>query len=122
MFLSFSLSLFLLTNLFILYVTPDTFAVFFYLFFSLLFCSVLFSEIYNVVQTFPQIADSVCVGQSNMDKSEERVVLFVKMKNDCDFDSNLVSLVSTAIREQLSPRHVPAVILPIEDIPVSSGC
>ena len=68
---------------------------------------------------FPQIADSVCVGQSSSDKSDERVVLFLKMKSGFEFDSNLVTLVSNAIREKLSPRHVPAVILPVEDIPVS---
>ena len=90
---------------------------FFYLSLSLHFSPL--SDIYNVVQTFNQIEDSVCVGQSNADKSDERVVLFVKMKNGFSLDNNLLCLLSTAIREQLSPRHVPAIILPIEDIPVS---
>jgi acetoacetyl-CoA synthetase len=48
---------------------------------------------------------------------EERVVLFLKMKEGQEFTDQLKARLHTAIREQLSPRHVPAVTLPIGDIP-----
>ena len=75
------------------------------------------SEIYNVVQTFEEIADSVCVGQMSSCKTEERVLLFLKMKEGISFSESLVKRLNIAIREKLSPRHVPALTLPIEDIP-----
>lgn len=65
------------------------------------------------------IADSVCVSQCNASKTEERVILFLKMKDSGTLSDNLIKRLKTAIREELSPRHVPALILPIGDIPVS---
>ena len=37
------------------------------------------AEIYNVVESFREVEDSVCVAQPNKDGSEERVILFLKM-------------------------------------------
>lgn len=76
------------------------------------------SEIYNVIQTFPQISDSVCVSQVNSKTCEERVVLFLKMAEGHEFNEKIVNLLKGVIREKLSPRHVPSLILPIMDIPV----
>jgi len=75
------------------------------------------AEIYQVVENFIEISDSVCVAQRNASGSDERVVLFLKLLPTCTFTEDLVSKVKKSIREQLSPRHVPAVILPITDIP-----
>ena len=58
----------------------------------------------------------MCVGQRTPDRSEERVVLFLKMVNG-DLTADLVKRLSTTIRSRLSARHVPALILPISDIP-----
>ena len=56
------------------------------------------------------------MGQRTPDRSEERVVLFLKMVNG-DLPADLVKRLSTTIRSRLSARHVPALILPISDIP-----
>lgn len=73
-----------------------------------------------VVEEFKEIADSVCVSQRSKDGSEERVVLFLKMAAGSQFTPELVKQLRTVIRNQLSARHVPSVILEIKDIPVSS--
>lgn len=64
---------------------------------------------------FPQVADSLCVGQTIADG--ERVVLFLKMAEGQHFSAELVNGIKARIRNLLSARHVPAVILPILDIP-----
>ncbi len=66
---------------------------------------------------FSEIGDSLCVGQKIND-DEERVILFLKMSNGYKFNEALVKKVKTAIRMELSARHVPALILEISDIPV----
>ncbi|KAI8867077.1 acetoacetate-CoA ligase [Ramicandelaber brevisporus] len=75
------------------------------------------AEIYNVIDTFPQIADSLVVGQKMGE--DERVVLFIKLADESleSIPSELLASVKTTIRSKLSPRHVPSVILPIKDIP-----
>lgn len=64
---------------------------------------------------FPQVADSLCVGQQTTDG--ERVVLFLKMGEKESFSQELVNKIKLRIRTLLSARHVPAVIVPIADIP-----
>ena len=64
---------------------------------------------------FPEVQDSLVVGQKIDDG--EQVVMFLKMANGHKFTSELVARIKAKVREQLSPRHVPAVILPIGDIP-----
>ncbi|KAI9332320.1 acetoacetate-CoA ligase [Zopfochytrium polystomum] len=61
------------------------------------------------------IADALAVGQPFA--GDERVVLFVRMAKGYAFDEALVARIRARIRDALSPRHVPAVILPIADIP-----
>ena len=56
------------------------------------------------------------MGQRTPDRSEERVVLFLKMVQG-DLTADLVKRLSSTIRSRLSARHVPALILPISDIP-----
>jgi acetoacetyl-CoA synthetase len=81
------------------------------------------AEIYNIIDdNFRKdgVIDSLVVGQKigiNNDEGE-RVVLFLKMSDGRKFDKQLVENIKKKIREQLSPRHVPAFILPIDDIPV----
>ncbi|CAG8784884.1 39003_t:CDS:2 [Gigaspora margarita] len=73
------------------------------------------SEIYNIVENFSEIQDSLVVGQKVGD--DERVVLFLKMNEGIKFNDDLVLRIRSKIRNQLSPRHVPSFILPIADIP-----
>jgi acetoacetyl-CoA synthetase len=68
------------------------------------------------VTAFPTIQDSLAVGQKTAD--DERVILFIKMVPNIDFTEKLVNDIKSKIRSLLSARHVPAVILPIADIPV----
>lgn len=77
------------------------------------------AEIYNVVDRFEDIEDTLCVGQKLKDQDDERVVLFCKMKQGKELDDDLIKTIKTKIRAELSPRHVPAFVLPIADIPVS---
>ena len=75
------------------------------------------AEIYNIVETFPQIGDSLCVGQKSKVDGEERVVLFLKMADGHEFGDVVVDALRKTIRQKLSARHVPALILPTTDIP-----
>jgi acetoacetyl-CoA synthetase len=75
------------------------------------------SEIYAVVENFPTIADSICVGQKRECDLDERVILFVKMKQGLHFSEELKTALKTAIKETLSSRHVPRFIFEIPDIP-----
>lgn len=70
------------------------------------------------MNVFPEIEDSVCVSQYNQ-KKEERAVLFLKMTTGRPFNEDLVQRLRIAITNELSARHVPEVILQVEDIPVS---
>ncbi|MBW1988412.1 MAG: acetoacetate--CoA ligase [Deltaproteobacteria bacterium] len=73
------------------------------------------AEIYRVVEGFDEIADSVVVGQSF--DNDERVVLFVKLAEGAELTEDLAGRIREAIRENASPRHVPAKILPVPDVP-----
>jgi acetoacetyl-CoA synthetase len=73
------------------------------------------AEIYRQVETLPEIAESVVIGQSTGD--DVRVVLFLVMNPGHALDEALEKRIKTAIREGASPRHVPAKILTVPDIP-----
>lgn len=73
------------------------------------------AELYNIMTQFPQVQDSLAVGQKIPDG--ERVVLFLKMQKGHAFNDELVNEIKLVIKTLLSARHVPAVILPIDDIP-----
>ena len=73
------------------------------------------AELYRVVETLPEIADSIAVGQCWL--GDERVILFVKLATGVTCSGELKEKIRRQIRENLSPRHVPAKIIPVEDIP-----
>ncbi|KAH7142126.1 acetoacetyl-synthase [Dactylonectria macrodidyma] len=75
------------------------------------------AEIYAVVDKFPAIADSICVGQKRECDADERVILFVKMKYGSDFTDDLVKALKASIRETHTSRHVPRFIFEVTDIP-----
>lgn len=74
------------------------------------------SEIYNIVEAFEEVLDSLCVPQYSKD-GEERVVLFLKMAEGHHFQPELETRIRDAIRRGLSARHVPSLILETLDIP-----
>jgi acetoacetyl-CoA synthetase len=73
------------------------------------------ADIYRVVETMDEVADSVVVGQDW--DNDVRVVLFVKMAEGHTLNEDLKTRIKKAIRQDASPRHVPAKILPVSDIP-----
>ena len=73
------------------------------------------AEIYRIVEKVPEIAESIAVGQEWED--DIRVVLFLRMQAGCVLDDALRERLRRLIREQASPRHVPAKILAVSDIP-----
>lgn len=73
------------------------------------------SEIYNIVEELPEVADSLVVGQNW--KGDQRILLFVKLASNYHLDESLKEKIRRVLREQASPRHVPALILEVPDIP-----
>nr|WP_041835049.1 acetoacetate--CoA ligase [Acidothermus cellulolyticus] len=73
------------------------------------------AEIYRQVARFPQIMDAVAIGQQV--DGDERIVLFVTLADGAQLTPELVDEVQTAIRVNCSPRHVPARILAVPDVP-----
>lgn len=73
------------------------------------------AEIYRQVENLDEISDSLVVGQEW--KNDIRVILFVKMAEGCPLTDELQKAIKTAIRTNASPRHVPAKIIPVPDIP-----
>ncbi|KAF8904400.1 acetoacetyl-CoA synthetase [Gymnopilus junonius] len=75
-------------------------------------------EIYTIMEQFSaSIDDSLCIGQRRPQDKDERVLLFLKMRQGHRFSPGLVDEIKTAIRKGLSPRHVPAYIFEVSDIP-----
>ena len=73
------------------------------------------AEIYQAVERFSEVMDSLVIGQPwSMD---ERIVLFLKMKDGNQLSKELTKKIRKTIRESCSPRHVPEKIIPIKDIP-----
>ncbi|MFO7653383.1 MAG: acetoacetate--CoA ligase [Candidatus Krumholzibacteriia bacterium] len=73
------------------------------------------AEISRVVEQFPEVLESVVVGQEWGD--DERVVLFVRLRDGSALDDALRERIRERLRHQESPRHVPALIVPVADIP-----
>jgi acetoacetyl-CoA synthetase len=73
------------------------------------------AEIYNVVEKFAEIADSVVVGQHW--KGDQRIILFVKPKEGYRLTEELKEKIRKALRTEASPRHVPAKTIEVPDIP-----
>ncbi|MGQ3890376.1 acetoacetate--CoA ligase [Legionella sp. CNM-4043-24] len=73
------------------------------------------AEIYRQIESIPAILDSVVIGQDWQD--DVRVVLFVKLREGLVLDDALQDLIRKTIRNNASPRHVPAKILQVGDIP-----
>ena len=73
------------------------------------------AEIYRQVEKFDRIVDAVCVGQ--LWEDDTRVILFVVVRAGEYLDDNLIAEIKTLIRSEATPRHVPAKIIQVKDIP-----
>jgi acetoacetyl-CoA synthetase len=73
------------------------------------------AEIYAQMEKLPEIADSLAVGQNYQE--DQRVILFVKLAPGVSLTDELKDRIRRTLRENASPRHVPALILETPDIP-----
>jgi acetoacetyl-CoA synthetase len=73
------------------------------------------AEIYGPLEKMPEIADSVAIGQNW--QGDQRIVLFVKLAPGNSLTDELKNRIKKTLRERASPRHVPALIVPVPDIP-----
>ncbi|HVR28699.1 MAG TPA: acetoacetate--CoA ligase [Thermoanaerobaculia bacterium] len=73
------------------------------------------AEIYRQVEKLDQVVEAIAVGQEW--QGDVRVVLFVKLRDGVVLDDALERRIRKEIRENTSPRHVPARILQVADIP-----
>lgn len=73
------------------------------------------SEIYRQVETMPEIADSLVIGQDW--NNDVRVVLFVKLADGYQLTEELKSQIKKNIARNATPRHVPEKIISVADIP-----
>lgn len=73
------------------------------------------AEIYRQVEKVDAVLESIAVGQQYED--DERVILFVKLRDGITLDDELRQQIKKTIRANATPRHVPAIILQVRDIP-----
>ena len=77
------------------------------------------AEIYRQVERLPEVIESLVIGQNwPPDKSGDvRIVLFVRLRPEYTLDDALVAKIKKAIRDNATPRHVPAKVIQVADIP-----
>lgn len=73
------------------------------------------AEIYRQVEKVEEVIESIVIGQSW--DNDVRVVLFVKLQPGAVLNDELQSKIKKLIREKATPRHVPAKIVEVDDIP-----
>jgi len=73
------------------------------------------AEIYRQVEKLDEVVESIAVGQQW--KDDVRVVLFVQLRDGVALDDELRARIRRVIRENTTPRHVPAKILAVDAIP-----
>jgi acetoacetyl-CoA synthetase len=73
------------------------------------------AEIYRQVESLPQVVESIVIGQDW--NHDVRVVLFVRLRDGLVLDQALADIIKKQIRDNTTPRHVPAKIVQVSDIP-----
>ncbi len=73
------------------------------------------AEIYRQVEKLDEVLESIVIGQDW--EKDVRVVLFVRLREGVALDEALAKKIKAVIRDNTTPRHVPAVILAVPDIP-----
>ncbi|MBI2718061.1 MAG: acetoacetate--CoA ligase [Rhizobiales bacterium] len=73
------------------------------------------AEIYAQVEQVPQVIEALAIGQDW--DNDVRVVLFVRLRRGVKLDAGLIAAIKTRIRDGASPRHVPAKVVAVADIP-----
>jgi acetoacetyl-CoA synthetase len=77
------------------------------------------AEIYRQVEQLPEVVESLVIGQDwpPGEVGDVRVVLFVKLKDGVTLDETLIERIRAHIRVNTTPRHVPARVVQVTDIP-----
>ena len=77
------------------------------------------AEIYRQVEQLPEVVESLVVGQDwpPGEVGDVRVILFVRLKDGIALDGALVDRIKQHVRANTTPRHVPAKVLQVTDIP-----
>jgi acetoacetyl-CoA synthetase len=73
------------------------------------------AEIYRVVDAQPEVLESVVVAHRH--QNDDRVILFVRLREGVAWSEALKQGLRQAIRAELTPRHVPAQVLPCPEVP-----
>jgi acetoacetyl-CoA synthetase len=73
------------------------------------------AEIYRVVEAIPEVLESLAFGQER--DGDVRIVLLVRLADGVELTDELVAEIRTRIRTECSPRHVPAVVAQVDDLP-----
>ena len=73
------------------------------------------AEIYRQVEQLPEIVESLVIGQQW--QGDERIVLFVRLRDGLSLDESLVERIRRHVRQNTTPRHVPARVVQVEEIP-----
>ena len=73
------------------------------------------AEIYNIVEKLPEVQDSLAIGQMYHD--DQRILLFVQLAHGAELTEELKKRIKKDLRTKASPRHVPALIYAVPDLP-----
>ncbi len=73
------------------------------------------AEIYRQVEQVPEVAEALAVGQDH--RGDTRIVLFVVLRDGEALDDDLRDRIRRRIRENTTPRHVPAKVVAVPEIP-----
>jgi acetoacetyl-CoA synthetase len=77
------------------------------------------AEIYRQVEELPEVVESLVIGQDwpPGEVGDVRVILFVRLKDGMALDSALIDRIKQKVRANTTPRHVPAKVVQVTDIP-----
>jgi acetoacetyl-CoA synthetase len=73
------------------------------------------AEIYRQVEKLDEVVEALVIGQDW--DADTRVVLFVRLRDGITLDEELISRIKKTIRDNTTPRHVPARVIQVDDIP-----
>jgi len=73
------------------------------------------AEIYRQAEQIDEVVESLVIGQRW--ESDTRVILFVRLRDRVALDDELIGRIRDTIRKNASPRHVPAKVVQVADIP-----
>jgi len=73
------------------------------------------AEIYAQIEKMPDVLEGLVIGQSY--QADTRVVLFVRLRDGVELDDRIADEIRRTIRQGATPRHVPAVVLAVQDLP-----